>query len=174
MAPAVMATSTNESLFACTKITNNNERLACFDNIAKTVSPTAVVPATKNVLSSTPKPAMQAANSPAQSTPAVIPQENTAVNRIQTTQAKADMFGQEHIQTSKGLPELTLTIKSLKKNPYGKLKFTFENGQIWQQKDSATLKLKAGDTVIIKRGALSSFYLKKLDANRTVKVKRVK
>lgn len=83
-------------------------------------------------------------------------------------------FGLEHKKTLEDAEmEISAKVVKVSKTPYGKLKLVLDNEQRWNQTDSKKLKLKAGDTVVLKRGALGAFYLKKADANRTIKVKRV-
>mgnify|MGYP003653764479 CR=1 FL=1 len=50
----------------------------------------------------------------------------------------------------------------------------FTNGQIWENKNSKELRVDRGDQVHVKDGALSAFYLSKVDGTRSVRVKRVK
>ena len=53
-------------------------------------------------------------------------------------------------------------------------RFFFTNGQIWENKTSKELRVDKGDQVLVKDGALSAFYLSKVDGTRSVRVKRVK
>ncbi|WP_440875063.1 hypothetical protein [Thalassotalea sp. PLHSN55] len=148
----VMASSLSSQLSACVKISDGKERLACFDQAMATTKTVAAIPEKKAT------PPVNVAAEPAETKPLT----------------KAENFGQEHKQVSQGLDQLELTIASIKKNSYGQYRLVSENNQVWQQKDSSHLKLRVGDKVIIKRGALSSFYLKKPESNRSIKVKRIK
>jgi hypothetical protein len=50
-----------------------------------------------------------------------------------------------------------------------------DNQQVWRQVgNSSQPKLRNGDMIRIKRGALGSFVLKKADSNRSMRVKRFK
>ena len=55
-----------------------------------------------------------------------------------------------------------------------KLEITLENGQVWHQISSSFLRLKVGDDVVIKRGALDSYRLVKVGNNRPMQVRRRK
>lgn len=70
--------------------------------------------------------------------------------------------------------EITASVAKLSKTPHGKLKLVLDNGQRWDQKDTKLFRIKVGDTVIVKRGMLGSFYLVKPESNSRIKVKRAK
>ena len=57
---------------------------------------------------------------------------------------------------------------------WGKKIITFSDGSVWQQSDSAYLKIEEGQQVSIERGLLGSFYLSVEGINKRMKVKRVK
>mgnify|MGYP000008779414 CR=1 FL=1 len=92
--------------------------------------------------------------------------------------SKEESFGGKHLkkkESSEVLKELEAKVKTLTKTLRGALKLTLENGQVWQQVDTNVApKISAGDSIVVRRGALSSFYLKKADSNRTIRVKRIK
>ena len=88
---------------------------------------------------------------------------------------KDDTFGLGLKELRKDEPELIhLTVKKVKKNPYGILTVTFTDGQKWKQIDSTKLKLKAGNQVIIRKAALGSFFLQKPDSSTSIRIKRIK
>lgn len=152
IAPIVLANDVQltTEILTCSKITDNESRLMCFDalsshnNLMVGVAKSAVV-------------------------------EQATLNSVQ----QVDDFAKEHVKkTSKELEQevdsITLTISQLNKTLRGKWKITFENGQKWQQNDSGTLSLKQGDEVTLTKGAFSSVFLQKADTNRRIKVKRLK
>jgi len=53
-------------------------------------------------------------------------------------------------------------------------RFFFTNGQIWENKTSKESRVDKGDQALVRDGALSAFYLSKVDGTRGVRVKRVK
>ena len=144
-------------LAKCGQVKDSLARLVCFDDLVKTASlPTVskkqsvvTVPRTKTV-------------------PVTAP-----------IVSKEESFGAEHLKKNndtEDVQQVTLVVESLDKNHYGQWRFTFKNGQQWKQTDSGYFKLQAGESVILKKGALGAFYLKKNDikSNRKIRVKRVK
>ncbi len=83
-------------------------------------------------------------------------------------------FGLEHKDTGKDLIGVQQAIvKELKKNAYGAMVLTLDNGQVWEQKDTKTMSIHDGDAVLIERGAMSAFYLT-AQGNKRMRVARVK
>lgn len=79
-------------------------------------------------------------------------------------------------QQSKSQPqlqEIAAKAVDVKKKTNGELVVTLDNDQVWQQLQPSNLRLKAGDEVIIKAGALGSFILV-APSERGTKVQRVK
>ena len=88
-----------------------------------------------------------------------------------------DDFAKEHIKKSEkeqGLESITSVITKLKKLIRGQWLITLENGQQWQQKDTAKLKLKVGDTILLKKAVMGAVYLYKDGSHRNIRVKRLK
>jgi hypothetical protein len=132
----------------CSKVSDDQARLACFDQLIVKQDHKVQAPTTK-----------------------VLEKELTA--------KQVDAFSKEQIkktdkETANEIKSITLIISKLEKNPRGKWKITFDNGQKWQQKDSKGLKLNEGDTVILTKGALSSVFLQKENTSKRIKVKRLK
>ncbi|MEP4300084.1 MAG: hypothetical protein ABJ340_10495, partial [Paraglaciecola sp.] len=88
---------------------------------------------------------------------------------------KIKQFGVEHKADTSDLPAtISAVITSVKLGPYKKYAIQLDNGHIWKQTDDKRLKLSKGDNVIIQRGALNSFFIKKDGMNTRIRVKRVK
>jgi len=159
----VQAGDLQSSLQACAQQSDSLKRLVCFDKLAQSasVSRSEVSAASK---SAEPMAAPQPVTSVASATSSV------AAPKAEQT------FGAERVYAKKEqVEEVRFTVKSVTKNARGKLKITFENGQTWQQKDSgAFTKFSPGEIAVIKRGVFDSFYMKKEDSNRTIRVKRIK
>ena len=88
-----------------------------------------------------------------------------------------DEFGAKHLNKEKqeAVTQVSYVIKSIDKTIRGLYRFTFENGQKWEQQDNdVKTRFKVGETVIIKRGVFDAFYLKRPSSNRTIRVKRIK
>jgi len=134
----------------CSQVSENQARLSCYDALSSKKSVAKAV-TSKSVTAE--KPTM--------------------------SEQEIDGFAKSHVQKTdeelaNEINTITLTISKLSKTVRGQWKLSFENGQKWQQKDSAKLKLKQGIKVILTKGALGSVYLQKENSNKRIKVKRVK
>lgn len=70
--------------------------------------------------------------------------------------------------------QISVRVATMKKRPTGEMLITLENGQVWGQSETyRRARVKAGDTVIIRRAALGSFLLVTEDGIGT-RVKRLK
>jgi|GEM_PF-712906 len=90
-----------------------------------------------------------------------------------------DNFAKEHLQKTEqeqaqNLTEISATIEKIDKLIRGQYVIYLSNGQKWQQNDSARIRLKVGDTVVLSKAALGAIHLKKKNTNRTINVKRIK
>ena len=161
LSSSVKAQTLDSSLVQCTKIQDSLARLVCFDDLAEQVVKSTTVlakPSTKIMAAET-----KAVTTPA--TPKIV--------------SKAESFGAEHLKKSSVAEEdlqIVFTVEKISKDHYGKLRFTFKNGQQWQQTDSAFLRVKEGDSVLLKKGFMDAVYLKKNqpDSNKKIRVKRQK
>lgn len=95
-----------------------------------------------------------------------------AVNNRTGEAEPTGQFGLEH-KTPEQVPEIKARVARIDKDALGKMVFTLDNGQTWQQKDSKPLIVHQGDEVLIERGALSAFYLSAGD-NRRIQVARIR
>ncbi|WP_226702656.1 hypothetical protein [Microbulbifer elongatus] len=85
-------------------------------------------------------------------------------------------FGQEQIQVIEEAPEsITATITQATKGAYGKYTFTLDNGQVWRQVESSRTAIwRGGEEIVVERGALGSFMMRKTTGGRSLRVKRLK
>jgi hypothetical protein len=178
----------------CRLIVNDKQRLSCFDNLfklkpldpLKQIMPFEKNPETADSTALSTKPTkLPASKTQASDLPKTIPTEtalpkviidkNEADNKVGTS---IEEFGAEHLKIDKAkeqkLEVVSFTIEKVGKTLRNNQRFYFTNGQIWENKGSKDLRVKVGDEVQIKDGALSAFYLSKIDGNRSVRVKRVK
>jgi hypothetical protein len=151
------AETLNDSFVQCLKIQDSLVRLVCFDDLAEQAVPPVNVSAKMEK------------NAP----------DAKAKTTIVSTSTKVANFGAEHLTTYKVAEEdlqIVLTVEQLSKDNYDKWRFTFTNGQQWQQTDNDFLKVEVGDSVLLKKGFMSAVYLKKNrpDSNRKIRVKRFK
>lgn len=138
-------------LTQCSSITSNDDRLLCFDKLVPTniQQPTIAV------------------------TTVVAP----VVDSKSVEEKQVNDFAKEHLKKTKEEQESTsiiATVSKVNKLLRGQWVIYFENGQKWQQTDSARIKLKIGNKVRLEKGAMGAVYLYKEGSHRSIKVKRLK
>ncbi|MEC8785585.1 MAG: hypothetical protein VXX33_03515 [Pseudomonadota bacterium] len=152
-----------DAMEKCRNTDNSLKRLICYDNIAKSLNQYDGTSAQVSQL--------QAYRSEA----ATQPRPQVEANRQPEASEPKNDFGLEHRRDlSAEASEVSLTIASFKDSLRGKKIITFSDGSVWQQSDSAYLKIEEGQQVTIERGLLGSFYLSVEGVNKRMKVKRVK
>lgn len=135
LVPARAADNT-EALLACANESDDARRLRCFDAVVAGWSKSQGAPASTA--------AAQVAVPPAAPTP----------------EAKFGARGNIKVDGREELKELTATVTALGTKPHGELIITLDNGQVWAEiAPNSKIKVKTGETVTIKRGALGSFTL---------------
>ncbi len=154
---SVTAGTLNTELAKCSQVKDSLERLVCFDDLAKTASLSPVSEKQSSTL-------VPVAKKSASIAPIVSKEENFGAEHLKKTNVSEDDL------------QVVFVVEKLKKDQYGKWRFTFKNGQQWKQSDSGYFKLKVGESVLLKKGVLDSIFLKKNDANsnRKIRVKRIK
>ncbi|GAA0812669.1 hypothetical protein KO495_09140 [Colwellia sp. D2M02] len=155
-----------EEVKRCAGENDNTKRLSCFDALSQSVKSTPVILAPAAVGKS---------STSTVTTDTQVAEKNTAPI-VLTQHEKEEAFAksEEAASNEPEITSITLTIASLKKMLRGEWKITFTNGQVWKQKGSERLSLKAGQEVQLSKGALSAYYLQKLDSNKRIQVKRLK
>ncbi|WP_394201616.1 hypothetical protein [Shewanella waksmanii] len=144
-----------QDLAKCAQLNDKLDRLICYDNLAANIA--------------------QSPQSYNQATSAVTTQSTVQTSTpVVATVSAEESFGNVKKANSEEVEQIQLVIKSVAKDPYGALKVTFENGQVWKQSDSKRYKLKAGEQVTIKKGSFGSYFLGVEHKNATMKVKRIK
>lgn len=139
----------------CSKISNNDARLNCFDKL--------IPRTTKQIITAV--------------TTVAAPPQPPKVKSKSVEQKQIDNFAKEHLKKSKeeqGPSSIVSTIIKAKQLLRGQWVIELENGQKWQQKDTARIKLKVGNKIRLDKGALGAVYLYKEDSSRNIKVKRLK
>lgn len=161
-ATAAMAQDTLPSrLGACLRITGLLQRLACYDEVAHSVSP---APATR-------------------ATPAQRPGANTALvppAAPPSVSAAPSGLGSERLPRTassapRGAQELIAGVSSISYDARGRFTVTLDNGQVWRQLegDTAVLTGARKSTVRISRGALGSYDLNIVGRNASYRVLRL-
>jgi hypothetical protein len=152
-----------DALKACARISNETARLNCYDDavIAIDAALAAEIAARKQEML-----ARQA--------------EEKRLAEAKAAQDKVNSFGANNLPPEKQ-PEtkieapdiLDARIEVASYDPYGNLVALLDNGQTWVQTETLTMpKIKIGDTVQIKRGALGSYRMIIPRMNRAFPVKR--
>lgn len=156
LVPALTPISTAETIntdviFACTDLSDNAERLACFDTAVSKFKAAEdageVQTFTKEDVSRERKRNFGLA----------IPSFN---------------FGKDPSKDA-GLDKLLVNVVSIDQDPFKKLKITLENGQVWKQTDSRRVSIRNIETAEIRKAALGSYKIK-LDGGSAFKAKRIK
>ncbi|WP_417763406.1 hypothetical protein [Shewanella sp.] len=137
--------SVEQSLQQCVQITNDTQRLACFDELSASIN-------TANIQIEVATPATSSVPSPSSSA--------------------VDRFGAKPKEAINEPDEIKLTVASINKSPRGALIITFENGQIWRQLQAQRYRLRPGDKVTIEKAALGSFLLRAEGRNQSTRVQR--
>ncbi len=120
----------------CRGITNDSERLACYDNYALTLDK--------------------------QTAPPSVEQQTAA-------------FGLPKQSPAENLQDISSQISRIEKTTHGARIFYLQNEQVWRQVGSSSQpRLNTGDSIMIERGALGSFIMKKQGSNRSLRIKRIK
>ena len=88
--------------------------------------------------------------------------------------AESDFGMPPAARVSDEIDEIEATITDLSKSSSGKFTITLDNGQVWRQTSTSTMRISEGDAVVIERASLGSFKLKKAGTKRSMKVKRVR
>jgi len=150
------AFSISEEILKCRSVIDTVNKLACYDNISLPHQTLVEMPL------------QISENNPIQ---IVKPLESqTNVNQNKQT------FGQDHLLTNAQREHDTADyiIKHVELTLKHKLKFTFINGQVWLQKDNnKRARFEVGNKVIIKRGVMNAFHLKKEGSKRLIRVQRI-
>jgi len=153
----VLATNTSalvDGLSHCMQVSDDQERLACFDQLSN-----------QNII--TPL----STTSEAQVKEVVPIIENTELAEAK----RIDDFAKETLKQPKEAVEgITAIVSGLKKLIRGQWVIDLENGQKWQQTDTTILKLAVGDSIYLEKGSFGSVYLFKEGLNRNIRVKRLK
>ncbi len=86
---------------------------------------------------------------------------------------KPSDFGLPPEPIDKTTKEVTSPVVAVSYSLRDKVTVILENDQVWRQTDSARLRVKAGDTVVVSKGMFGAHFLKKVDENRRIRVKRL-
>lgn len=134
---------TGNGLEYCRTITDDRERLACYDTLANDIPPVTDPPATISAESLFGRDAAQ--------TSAVL-QQQAGITPPQILDAE---------------------ISAVETRADGKLRLSLQNGQRWEQIDGRPLDLAPGDQVRIRKGAFGSYLLYRQAGGRSIRLRRI-
>ena len=169
----------------CATLTDDSQRLACFDQLAASLTPAATIAAAPTPAAAAAAPvaaasvvatASTAAQSPTAAIAAVAPEPvvpaATASVQAAAAPSASERFGLEQKQApAEQLEQIRATVLQRNKDPYGKWVITLDNGQVWKQNESTSFRFPS-EQVTIERGLLGAFYLRAEGQNKRLKVKR--
>lgn len=136
-------------VLACQAIRNADERLACFDR---------TVPSLRQA------PPPSTSITPAPAAPAATSEQRFGAERLPTEQQPGRPADANSI---------TAGVKSIRQLVPGRYIVVLDNEQVWYVKEGATLRIKPGERVVIERGALDSYLLRKEGAQQSYRVERI-
>jgi hypothetical protein len=150
-APALAQEALHKKVYACAQVSDTDQRHACFDGLV---------------------PDLRKAGE-AQFGAAAAPKPSPFTAPIAA--AEAPKTAKPTVQTPVETQNVRLAVRSMARSADGKLRFTMENGQIWRQIDSTTVR-NVGQgpwTADIRKASFGSFLLS-LNGGRALRVERLK
>ena len=157
--PLPVLAATTSALEACTKVTDDSARLACFDREAAALISRGHAPAAA---------AASVAAAPAASPAPLTEEQKMGLSSARIEQLQRPPSAPPPIQT------LTVAITGVSADGNGHQLFTLENGQVWRQVELDThFSAKPGDSITISRGISGSYFLS-LGKHSNTRVSRVR
>jgi len=169
--PAV-AQAQNADLQACRQITDVNSRVSCYDAIVDAQQARSTASQEAVTTAASPEPDAAAV---ARDTENVQPQ-NTVTEQSENLFGRTADASRDFLEREAGveLPDqIEAVISQTSTTAFGKIVVELANGQVWQQIDSARLRLEDGDQVLIRSGRLGAYFLEKSSGSRAIRVRRM-
>ena len=145
-----------ESMTECRQIEDIVERVSCYDDIVD-----SRYPADSRAGVETNKP-------PASPESAAIPD---ALSLFGTHDSEAKRIVENSLAIEQ-ISQIEATVVNVRESASMKLTVVLDNGQIWRQLDNQPMRLKSGETVIVRKASLGSFLMEKKSGGRSIRVKR--
>jgi hypothetical protein len=195
----VVADQVTEAMKECATNSDDAARLACFDALFEadknetsgtpevtstpTIPNTPAVPSTPKIVSIPPVSGAPVVPS----TPTVSSTPSVPITKVETARINEEQFSdardsdplqnfgmerQKAVETA--LERIESIAEEVIRARYKKLTITLDNGQIWRQTDGKRRTLKAGEVVVITRGALGSFFMQAKSGGPRMRVKRIR
>lgn len=102
--------------------------------------------------------------------------ESVAIPQAQALFGRGDAEAKRIVETTLAIEQIdrvTAVVTEIRESATRKLIITLDNGQIWRQLDSQTMRLKNGESVIVRKASLNSFLMAKKSGGRSIRVRRV-
>jgi hypothetical protein len=180
-------TGLEQQLSLCAVKADKLDRLMCYDALAASFKSADGVNKTAALASPVAASHASSPSTPTVTTntvtPAVATVQLPSATKVQSAQIQSaqvqkssqqDSFGLQKRVDEEEIEQLYFEVAEVDKDPYGALIVTLSNGHVWKQTANERYKVNKGQTIFIKKGALSSFLLGSDDRNSTTRVKRVK
>ncbi len=152
LTPAAAATAPDPGALAhCAAISTADERLACYDSLARPTSKPSPVPS-----GSAPSASGKASQRPPAASGTAAASSETAPGS--SADAKAFGLTKHTAPSDPGPDHIQAKVTRVDTSPLGRVRLSLDNGQAWTFSATDTL-IRPGDTVTIKRGTLGSFLL---------------
>ncbi len=177
--PTVFANEYKEKVLSCANIENATKRLQCFDDFASQLKVNFYQQG--NETNSIEKK-LSSVEPEVVSPPIITVEEQESTINAEKQKAKhlekeIAAFGLPKISIQDTVladGELTSTVESTYQTNKRRLRVILSNGQVWEITDTRKAGLpEKGNEVVIKSGALGSFFIRKAETKRSFKVKRV-
>ncbi len=141
-----------EGLLDCLGIESDDARLRCYDEVA--------------ARQDTPAPATEP---PAVTMPAPAASQDQTFGRSAEDMSAiiAKVAGVDEVD------EISATVIRVTRDPHGRFAVLLDSQQRWRQIGAERFKIKAGDEIVIRRAALSSYSLQRRSGGRKTKVRRL-
>jgi hypothetical protein len=160
------------ALTQCSSISNDAERLACFDRVASRASASKASPSSPAAGPPAAAPVRAApAAAPVSAAPAAAPVSAApaASTPVPAGASNADDFGISKVQkerngaasssSAKIKTSLTARVTGFREGPNKRPRVLLDNGQSWEYEEDGDNLLAVGDSVTIRRASLGSFLL---------------
>jgi hypothetical protein len=161
------AETVSDALLECAEKSNSLTRLVCFDRVVQQLRDYDNL---DDVLISREQILTDQAR-------AIQPQPRIEPQADSKESDSADSFGKPKRSADDTYlvdGELFSTISEIIDERGRRLRFVLANGQVWEKTEGGNAGLpRVGDNIVIRKGALGSFFIRKENVNRSFQVKRI-
>lgn len=141
-----------KALAACRAITDNAQRLACYDReagaLVQSVQSKETVVLDKQAV------------------------RNTKRSLFGFSLPRLPFFGNDKDEKQDEFTQIEEPIKTIRSIGYGRFRFTLGDGATWETTEGVNAFPKSGEKVLIKKGLMGSYFIR-FEGNRSVKGMRV-